>query len=398
MRETANLTRSGKSKATGAWFLVLFGLPFAGVGIWSCYRVVHLVQMAADVQQWTQVEARIESVELQRHRGSKGGTTYRVRCAYRYEIAGREYAGNRVGLEGGSDNIGSWHQDRYTELKRAYDAEQPVPCRVNPRNPTEAVLYGELRAAMLIFWLAFACVFSAAGLGLMAGGVAAARAATRKRQAQADYPGQPWMWRADWAAGVMRLGGVGTMASLWVLCAFWNGISFPALYFVLMDVAARRGNAAVLLVAIFPLIGMAILWGAVYSTLRYFKYRRSELRLGLVPAPVGGSLQGELVLRGQVRDIGEVTLQLRCAEMIGSGSKGDPRRENVVWKTEQAAAAQPGFNDSSERTVRVDIAIPAGARPCEADGGDAIRWYLKATAVVPGVDLKLEYPVPVFAT
>jgi len=398
MRATANLIRPGKRGGGATWFLVLFGLPFAGVGVWSCYRVVHLVQMAADVRQWTQVEARIESVELQRHRGSKGGTTYRLRCTYRYEIAGRAYESDRVGLEGGADNIGTWQQDRYEELKRAYDAERPVPCLVNPGNPAEAVLYGELRVAMLIFWLAFACVFTAAGLGLVAGGVTAARAATRKRKAQADYPGQPWMWRADWAAGVLRLGGMGTMAGLWVLCAFWNGISFPAIYFVIVEVAARRANAASLFVAIFPLIGIGILWGAVYSTLRFLKYRRSELRLGLVPAPVGGSLQGELVLRGRVGDIGEVTLELRCAEMIGSGRKGDPRRENVVWKTEQAVAAQPGFNASNERAVRVEIAIPAGARPCDADGGDSVRWVLKATAAVPGVDLKLEYPVPVFAT
>jgi hypothetical protein len=63
------------------------------------------------------------SIELRAHRGSKGSISHEVRCTYEYSAGGQTHRNDRVGLETGADNIGSWQTDKYAYLKQKYDAD-----------------------------------------------------------------------------------------------------------------------------------------------------------------------------------------------------------------------------------------------------------------------------------
>ena len=73
-----------------------------------------------------------------------------------YSFDGHSYAGDRVALQSGSDNIGSYHQRVYAELTRYQQSAKPFRCYVNPTAPAESILYRELRWGLVGLHLAFA--------------------------------------------------------------------------------------------------------------------------------------------------------------------------------------------------------------------------------------------------
>ena len=100
-------------------FLIIFGSIFLGVGLVMGFFSVRRIEEAVSMRSWNECMAKLSRCELLSHRGSKGGTTYKVEAEYRYTLKGKEYTGDRVGFSTGSDNIGSFHQDQYRRLKAA---------------------------------------------------------------------------------------------------------------------------------------------------------------------------------------------------------------------------------------------------------------------------------------
>ena len=61
-------------KKSGAWFLMLFALPFAAVGIGMLVLgVLPALYDWARMQSWHAVPAQVVSAQLHTHRGSKSG-------------------------------------------------------------------------------------------------------------------------------------------------------------------------------------------------------------------------------------------------------------------------------------------------------------------------------------
>ncbi len=84
-----------------------------------------------------EVEA-VMNADLDQARGNKSSTTYQVKATYRYVYKNQSYFGDRVSLSFGSDNIGSFHERKYNEIKRYLNQKKPFPVHVNPENPSEA--------------------------------------------------------------------------------------------------------------------------------------------------------------------------------------------------------------------------------------------------------------------
>ncbi len=140
--------------------VVVMLLAFPGVAIFMAYRSVSMVATWQRAKGWVETPATIEHLDLKVDHDDDG-TTYRVVCSYTYVFNDATYQSDRVGLTGGSDNIGSWHQDTYDRLKHHRDAieSEPLSCWVNPTNPAEAVLDRSLRKSLLLFNLLFAVAF-----------------------------------------------------------------------------------------------------------------------------------------------------------------------------------------------------------------------------------------------
>src|SRR5881296_14892 len=112
----------------GLGCLVLFALPFcvAGVGL-TAYVLYGVIQWQR-MQGWVEVPATILHAELKVNRGGKGGPTHEALARYRYGFAGRPHLGDRVSINGGGDNIGSFQKEAFAELDRHRRAGAPFRC------------------------------------------------------------------------------------------------------------------------------------------------------------------------------------------------------------------------------------------------------------------------------
>ena len=80
------MERSKKSKQTSPLFLMLFALPFAGVGVgFLLFSIIPSLYEWQQMASWRPVQATVLSAELETHRGDDS-TTYQAVARYRYSI------------------------------------------------------------------------------------------------------------------------------------------------------------------------------------------------------------------------------------------------------------------------------------------------------------------------
>jgi hypothetical protein len=128
------------------------------------------------------------------------------------------------------------------------------------------------------FLTIFALTFGGVGVGGLIALAAGRRRLVDAEGRQAGHPDAPWLWRADWASGVVTDSSRTEMWTAWVFAALWNLISLPG-GVLGVRAATREGNRLALIALMFPLIGMGLLAWAVRTTLRYRRYGISRFEL-----------------------------------------------------------------------------------------------------------------------
>jgi hypothetical protein len=176
-------------------------------------------------------------------------------------------------------------------------------------------------------------------------------------------------------------------------------MSFPAAIGAWQKVGA--GQAFLAIVAIFPLIGLGLLWSAIYRTLQARKYGRAVFLPTVLPGEIGGTLGGVIQVPKTIVPEEDAQLTLRCIQRSASGS-GDNRtvRENVLWEKEVRLAREKWHSGPAGTQIPVLLPIAAGCRPTEltGDNDNRVLWRLAVRAKTPGVDFATAFEVPVFAT
>ena len=276
--------------------LILFSLPFAAVGVglavWNCIAVLKYREMRS----WAEVPATIDRAELKVDHDADGGTTYQALADYEYDFQGQHFTGHRISIHGGSDNIGSFQQDAYRELKSHLDQKKPFRCYINPANPTDAVLYRHLRGEMLLFMTLFSGVFGSAGLALLSGSIVALRQSSRLTLDGGSD--EPWKMRPDWAAGYVEArGGAGiiwpvlaTVTAFLFLACLPVAVTFP-------DLLSQSQGIWKWLLFIPPAITALLVWLTLYQFLRRRKFGESVFQLAGETGVIGGQLAGIVRIR-----------------------------------------------------------------------------------------------------
>ncbi|HYO77793.1 MAG TPA: hypothetical protein VE010_15135 [Thermoanaerobaculia bacterium] len=237
--------------------------------------------------------------------------------------------------------------------------------------------------------------FVAFGAAAMATIYFALRRAQAALQLRARHRDAPWLWRADWAAGVAKEP-LGALANLWVLGILWSLISATAAYIVFRDVS--RGNYLGLFALIFPAIGAGVVGVATYRTLRLRKFGRSVCRFGKVPVQPGRTFSGETAMR--LREIPPEGLALRlvCVRLdTQGGGRHTSVKETVLWEDARRIAASGIASSGDAVRVPFSFSIPGDAPVTQMT---AFRtrtvWRLEVTAQLTGIDYAARFDVPVF--
>ena len=235
-------------------------------------------------------------------------------------------------------------------------------------------------------------VFALVGGGIILGGWIGRGKMLEQAELERRYPNQPWMWRPDWAQGRVDSDARGVMLFAWVFTVFWNGVSWVPLIVGFNQLPGD--NWVLLLIALFPLVGLFLLTWAVRATLRYRKFGVSRLELTTLPGVVGGRLAGRIDTRLSEAPAGGVRLSLDSIRLERSGKS---TRERLLWKADQAVPAarlSQGFEGVS---IPIDFPIPRDAEE-SSSGSYRSLWRLSADAAVAGVDFQASFEVPVFRT
>lgn len=386
-----------KKPSWGPGCLILFALPFAAVGVITGYQIFSTLWDWAQIQSWDEVPAQILEVELITHTGDDS-VTFSVKALYSYSYMGDNYTADRVSLSGGADNLGSFHQDVYEELAAYRDSGEPFPCLVNPKDPSQSILYPTLRWGLLAFLGVFTVIFGGVGFGLIAASLFGGRWVESQSKLKKRFPTEPWRWKPEWNEGRVSSASKGKMLFVWGLAIFWNVASLP-LVFVLPEEAAN-GNTVALIGLVFPAVGLLLLSWAIYQLLQWRKFGNSVFEMASLPAVPGGSLQGR-ILTGVKKPPSEgFHLALSCSRKRRTGS-GDSSSTStrILWQDTQTVRPEQLGLQPSGYLIPVRIAIPSQAAPTdERDSDDQVLWHLKATASLPGIDYSAQFDVPVFAS
>jgi hypothetical protein len=232
-------------KATKILVALVFGVLFGGVGAAASWIMAKTIYDAKRAESWVQVDARVDAW--------KSGTV-----SYRYTFNGTEYKGDRVGafILGGRDNLDDWYSDMNRTLSRARDRHEPITVYVNPQDPRESMIDRTLRWKLMAMLVPFAVGFGGVGLGAL--WVILTTLFSREAEPSAWVPGG-----AVPASAPRRSSGLGGQ---WAMTIMWNAIAFP-IAFIALPPIWESGQWIGLIVAIFPLIGLLLLWGAISSTI-----------------------------------------------------------------------------------------------------------------------------------
>ncbi|MEM9207916.1 MAG: DUF3592 domain-containing protein [Pseudomonadota bacterium] len=377
----------------GKLFLILFSLPFAGVGLWMGWSIAGAIVEHVRMQGWQPAQAQLEAAGYETHHGDES-TTYKAYARYRYSANGQSFRGERVSIFSGNDNIGSYQQDTGRRLQLLLQNSQPVVVYFDPDQPAESIIDRDLRWGMVGFRSIFFLVFGGVGIGLLIVGL---RAPAEKDPDDPTYADAPWLANDDWQTPSIRSRSRMAMWGIWGFAALWNLISAP-LPFLIVDEVTNKSNFLALVGLLFPLVGIGMLVWAIRRTLEWKTFGATPVELDPFPGAIGGHVGGHIDLRVPYDATHRFQLSLTSLHHYTSGSgKNRSRREKALWQRDLQASAQPGPL-GTRLFFRFDV--PEGLNESDArESGDSyFAWRLSLTADLPGTDLNRDYAIPVYAT
>ncbi len=208
-------------------------------------------------------------------------------------------------------------------------------------------------------------------------------------------PGEPWTDNKTWQHGRVTSTSRREVGVLWLFTLVFLGSSVPVAWLVLPRELAA-GNQAVLLILLFPLVGLWLAYRAVLRTLEWRRFGRLYLDLDPFPGSLGGDAGGAVELPIVYRGNGRFDVTLSCVRSHISGhGKNRSRHESVVWRGKAILSGEPGIRGTR---LRFRFAVPEQLPESEPPSDDYHYWAVHLKAELPGVDLDRTFEVPVFNT
>ena len=220
-------------------------------------------------------------------------------------------------------------------------------------------------------------------------------------QQQADRDTAPisdpdaWRQKKQWQTDHIRSNAKSGVITMWIFAIVWNGISTPILF--VFQEEWNKGNYAILLGLLFPLVGLFLFYKAITLTREYWRFGIVEFVMDPWPGAIGGHVGGNIEVHRLRKFDSDYQISLECIYSYVSGSGDDrSRNERIKWAETGKARVE-----SSGNGVRLSFRFTVPEDLPEADvkqSGDYYFWRLKIYAEVPGVNLERAYNIPVFNT
>lgn len=201
------------------------------------------------------------------------------------------------------------------------------------------------------------------------------------------HPEEPWLWRAEWAAGEIHSSARPVAIAVCALALFWNAIALPTAVPALLAHNLRYEPKFAGL-AIFPIIGFGLIAWAIHLLLRWNAYGDSRFEMKSVPGKIDGTLEGSIHIGRGVEPMRPANLKLVCINYISSGNNSTA---TPLWSDESQVTA------GGDGSIPVSFLIPPECKPSDdTNFHDRICWRLNAKSPGGVVSYKSSFEVPVF--
>ncbi|TVR10613.1 MAG: DUF3592 domain-containing protein [Planctomycetota bacterium] len=353
------------------------------------------------VGSWDQAPAMIHSSNLYRDQTRTGdgsyNTTYEIVAQYTYLYQNREYQGRRVGLVQESNFAGQYQRWQQT-LQRHQRRREPIMIWVNPRNPSESLIF---REATLVHYMlpaiGIACIF----LGILAAIYWWSTAPVQRRPGKAAWQ-QEGLWQDNTARyepwnEVWQTGCV-TIAAIIIAVTVVYGIGKAEL--------EAWASYLQWLIGLAPFAGVG--YGG-YQAIRAIRYGQTHLAIQRIPIHPGATMQAYLISKRPL-PMASLHCQLCCerrrmemrhmATTHNQNAKSATLVEviDMVYTESWEVPVEEGGKYSRKHGWIVPLTkeIPDALPSRNVYAREPITWTLIVTGKTSGVNFHARYPLPVF--
>lgn len=380
---------------------MLFGLPFALIGLIVLGIALKNGFDYLQMKSWVPLKATVTSADLKTNYNDDS-TTYEAVATYEYEIDGKKYLGDRVGLTSGADNIGSFQEDSAKILKSHLESKNPITIYVDPNNHSKSVIFRELRSGQFTLTGLFGLIFFSVGFGIVYAARWAKKDQKIRESLRQKFPNQPWRANPNWQTDTLRNNNSIQFLGVLFFGGLWNLISIPILFLVPQEVFVEKNYIAAI-AFIFPIIGIVFL-GVIYKYfIKWKRFGRTFLTLNPFPAELEGQLKGVLKISSQLdSNTKNAKGIITCSRMERHrNSKGSTVLRPVkIWSKEfpllidtYRVSSQNG--NGTNATFSIELPDSKVTPPTDEDAELPIKWEIEFSAEIPGVDFSSSFEIPV---
>jgi hypothetical protein len=394
------MTRRREETLGTAGKVFLFGVFTLVGGILGYFFVGRPLQTHFAAKDWPATPCEIVKSQVVQHSGSKGGSTYSISIAYRYEVRGRELYSTTYSITSlsGSSSAGRSSKER---VVARYPVGMKTVCYVNPEDPTDTLLNRDLSPWLLLGLIP--AIFLSVGLVGLGSMVWPALRRMRERSTMPILPG---------ASGIVSSGSIGhAMANPVVLspkqspmaklgatvffALFWNGITGTFVWIAVNSfIDGKPEWFLIVFITPFVLIGLLLLLAVGGALLNLFN-PRMQLTLNSLTVPLGGTLDASWSISGASSRIKHLKLTVEGREETSHGSGKTRRTERKVFVT------LPLVDTTDSQQIaqgRASVEIPERYEPSQDEDYPKVIWTVKAAGAIPRYpDLEEEFEITVLA-
>jgi hypothetical protein len=377
-----------------------FGIFTLVGGILGYFFVGRPLQTYFAAKNWPETPCEIVTSQVVQHSSGKGGSTYSIDIAYRYEVRGRELSSTTYSITSlsGSSSAGRSSKER---VVARYPVGMKTVCYVNPEDPTDTLLNRDLSPWLLLGLIPG--IFLSVGLVGLGRVIWPSLQRMRERStmpilpgASAIVPNAP-IGQAMVGPAVLnpQHSPMGKFGAAVFFALFWNGITGVFVWIAVNSFI--EGNPEWFLTVFitpFVLVGLLVLLFVGSTFLNLFN-PRMQLALNSLAVPLGGTLDASWSIRGSSSRIEHLKLTVEGREETSHGSGKTRRTERKVFVTLPLADTT---DPQQIAQGRASVAIPDAYKPTQDEDYPKVIWTVKAAGEIPRYpDLEEEFEITVLA-
>ncbi len=363
----------------------------------AVFRVSLVVRYAWDavrMRDWETAQATILEAEYKELPDASGPQVF---AKYRYRYNGVEYEGTRVDVANNPEHFGDLQKQMADQLQQHVNDKTPGTAYVNPSDPAESVLDREFYPSVFAFRLGFFLILVIVGGLLVAGSAHVRRRQSEQVRVQEAHPNQPWMWRADWAAGVIRSSRYRyASVAAWIFAVYLLVILPVSLWII-----HQRGND---ILSVPGIVVIVLAWGLFNLARMQLKgarmFRSAEFRMSSVPGLVGGPLAGVVVVKNRFPEDTKYRIIVECAktDVVEVSSDENNIQETIGWRDQLTVERTLSMPDPEVTAIPVYVAIPFDCEVSASETRHKVRWWLKVGPEATNFERYAKFEVPVYKT